>query len=605
MPFPSREQAFVIDSDVPRIVVVAAPGTGKTKTIVERMIRLLREDPQRVISLVTFTRTSRRDTDRRLRETVGEKAVDIAEENFPRISTLHAFAKALVHRYASFFGRDSNFGMLVARREPGVVVSDVVEDMGLRIAPANLQQAFTEYRSAGNWPTDLPLSEGQREAALHAFESYLRFYNSFDIEGLVSAACLVLGKAGADVPPILLQVDEYQDLNLRDQELVRLASGSEGSRVVVVGDDAQSIYGWRHARPGGIRELWESRDWKSVKFPECHRLPAHVLRAAHRLVRARHYLGCDIVVPEDDGRRLPTLQCTTSDVQIKAVGKEILRLCNEGSTSDGTPLTYRDFMVLCPSNNHASQAANGLLDIYGMPVRHTRPSAIPDDIWKLLLVLRMLGQSDSLALRQWLTEAGLPRRRIRDIRREAIEAKQSLFDYSVGLTDERITSLFETLEALSDSLVDPERFAQTISEFPHIPDTAEMRVTVNEIAEYAPAVGPMILRIYEKFGILDAAEDAQDVADEDAVLVTTMHSAKGMSPFVAEIEEHLEIRRVTAADLSSRRWRVGHPARSSRKGSIRSRPILDASARGSVLVCPSLYHIVLPCCGKTVKEARV
>ncbi len=525
MAFPSKKQRFVIESDLRRIVVVAAPGTGKTKTIVERVIRLLKEDPERVISLVTFTRSSRRDTDGKLRDTVGEKAVDVEEEQFPRVSTLHAFAKALVHRYPPFFGRDSDFGILVPDRESMIVVADVVDDIGLPTSPALLKRAIVEYQCTGSWPPNLALDESQLQLALATFRSHLRFYNTFDMEGLVEAACLVFERAGSDIPPILLHVDEYQDLNLRDQALVRLAGASDVSQVMVVGDDAQSIYGFRHARPEGIRELWEETDWHNVGFDECHRLPSHVLRAANSLIKKRGYLGGEVALPDDDGRRLLTLQCTTSDVQVKAVAKQINELMGAVKKDDGTPLAHQDFMVLCPTNNLAGIAAKDLSDKYGIPVRE-RPGGIPDDGWRLLLLLRLL-QEDGLALRQWLTLTGLPPQRIVEVRRGAMEARQTLFEYCRGLADAEVVNCLGSLTRLFQSLVDPAQFAQSVCEFPHLSGGPDLEATVGEIAEFAPSVRPMIRHVYEKYGVIDG-EVTPDESGNDSVLVSTMHMAKGL-----------------------------------------------------------------------------
>ena len=67
MAFPTEQQTKVINHTGKPLVVVAAPGTGKTSTIVARMIKLLKENPNREVSFITFTRTSRRDTDKKVK----------------------------------------------------------------------------------------------------------------------------------------------------------------------------------------------------------------------------------------------------------------------------------------------------------------------------------------------------------------------------------------------------------------------------------------------------------------------------------------------------------------------------------------------------------
>jgi len=199
------------------------------------MIKLLQENPNRVVSFITFTRTSRRDTDKKLREAVDQKHVGIAHKNFPRVSTLHRFAKSLVHRYAASLGRTENFSVLVTRQgEKNIVLSEVVEDLNVTLDHKELDRAITQFRATGTWPADPQLTESQRMGVIKAFDFLLKFYDTFDMEGLVSTACEILERGASDLPPVLLQVDEYQDLNPKDQELVRLVSAAKSSQVALL-----------------------------------------------------------------------------------------------------------------------------------------------------------------------------------------------------------------------------------------------------------------------------------------------------------------------------------------------------------------------------------
>jgi DNA helicase-2/ATP-dependent DNA helicase PcrA len=611
--FPSKDQEHVINVGGRALVVVAAPGTGKTATVVERMIRLLRENPKRVVSFMTFTRTSRRDTDRKLRETVDRKAMEIAEDDLPRISTLHTFAKRLVHRFAPT-GREPDFTVLGRQSEKRILVSEAAEDTGVDVDLDDLEAAITRFRSTGDWPDQPRLTASQRVEIIRAFQCLLSFYNTFDWEGLVLVGCDILSRGASDLPPVFLQVDEYQDLNPKDQELVQLARATPSSQVVVVGDDAQSIYGMRHAHPAGIRELWDSEDWHTIHFRECHRLPPHILRAAHSLIKDKGYLGADITVPDDDGRRLETLQCTMSNMQIGAVAQQIRSLMESGRKSDGIPLTYHDFMVLCPTGRQVNQVAGELDDKYGIPTKQKRSGSIPDNVWKLLLVLRMLINRDSLAMRQWLEVIGLSGPDIRAIRMNAMASGRTLYEHCYVLDDQRIADVFRALEGLRVTLVDALQFRQALCDFPSLVTGEDVRLVIDEIIQHVPSVGIMIRHIYEKYGVVDEEDpvtESADISDEDRALVTTMHSAKGleaefvfitwlnarympmrgrnrdeeqrvlyvaltrakqdviltfhetfeggrrlreeaMSPFLRSIRDHLNVVRVTASDLEAR-----------------------------------------------------
>jgi len=406
MPFPNREQQFVIEHRGRPLVVVAGPGTGKTRTLVERMIGLLRENCNREVSFVTFTRTSRRDTRGRIECALDASVLEETAFVFPRTSTLHTYAKSLVHRYAARIGRRPDFSVLIKEKgETDLLVDELVSDLDLQLDTKLVCEGIRCFRSTNGWPANFPASSSERDQILRHFESLLRFYNTFDIEGLAVSACVILQDL-ADVPPLYLQVDEYQDLNPNDQQLVQLAASHHGSQVVVVGDDAQSIYGFRHANYEGIKTLWNSPEWEHVSFSDCHRLPAHVQNAARALVVKEGYLG-KLNPRPDDGKRILTLQCTRSDVQMVALGKIIVDLKSSGQNQEGQPLSYKDFIVLCPGATFVNLIATALQDQFGIPTKQQKRESIPDEYWRLLLVLRMLRLEDSLALRQWLSLAGL------------------------------------------------------------------------------------------------------------------------------------------------------------------------------------------------------
>ena len=214
MPFPSNEQRIAIDHRGCPLIVIAAPGTGKTSAIVARMINLLREDPNREVSFITFTRTSRRDTDRKIRQEVGKEAFDEAIFEFPRVSTLHTYAKSIVHKYASIIGRDSRFSVLIKdRKEHEFLLAELIDDLELEVSIERLDIDIVYYQSNGSFMTDCPIPEEKRQEILKYLDYLYKFYNTYDLEGLVKYACDILEKGQNSFPPVHLQIDEYQDLN--------------------------------------------------------------------------------------------------------------------------------------------------------------------------------------------------------------------------------------------------------------------------------------------------------------------------------------------------------------------------------------------------------
>jgi DNA helicase-2/ATP-dependent DNA helicase PcrA len=530
MPFPSKEQKSVIDFTGPRLVVVAPPGTGKTRTIVERMIRLLQEDASREISFITFTRTSRRDTRRKVESALAKKLDELSKTQLPSLSTLHTYAKAFVHRFSHLIGSPANFSVLIdGKGEKNLVLEELLSDTKVDLDLKKLRIGLTCLRSTGSWPDDFPASISDRMIVREHYDRLLSFYSTLDLEGLVTRAIDIIEKSDKAVPIIYLQVDEYQDLNPKDQMLIKLLASNPKSQVVVVGDDAQSIYGFRHADYGGLRELFESNDWKNIRFSNSHRLPIHIQNTARLLVAEEDYLGTLQEATQPIVQKIVIYECTKPNYQIGVVAKTIIELVANRKKNAGNSLTYKDFLVLCPTKDQVEEMSATLEKKFDLPTRRISKPSIPEDHWRLLLVLRMVHYLDSLAFRQWLTISGLNLAEVTALRRSALAIGKTLYSYCDSVEDERISGIYLALEKIRATLDDFVGFQQALLEFPNLLVESdlfpEVGLTIDQATTRVRSIGEVIQSIYEKFGLIDAEED---IPEEDKILVTTLHSAKGL-----------------------------------------------------------------------------
>lgn len=612
MPFPSTEQSIVIGHRTGPLIVVAGPGTGKTRTLVQRMISLLAEDRTREVTFITFTRASRSDTQRKLEIALGESVVDQPGLMFPRTSTLHTYAKRLVHRYASVISRQAAFSILIDDKgEKALLLEEVIADLGLSMDLATLKEALTCYRGTTEWPPGFSLDASDRLAVLARFDLLLALYRTLDMEGVVLAACEILGSTQAPLPRLFLQVDEYQDLNPMDQRFINLAASHPLSEVVVVGDDAQSIYGFRHAHPAGLRSLWESAEWKPVRFADSFRLPSHILNAALDLLCDSDYVGAQMNRKPGEERRILALQCTKPDLQIAAVARGISELVKNANENPGSATMYSDMLVLCPTGTQVQRVAKHLAETCGIPTRTPVKTTIPDDYWSIILLLRVLEHQDPLAFRQWLPLLGFSPDEITQLRDESMATSVSFFDHCLASADERIARFRSDLDQVRDSAGNPEQLYPVLSSVDGVcvpEDFIAFLLSLLDEDGNLPPLGQLVQIIYRRFGVLEGDEV---ISDEDSVLVATMHGAKGleaefvyclwmnakympmpsrdpieerrvmyvaltrakqdvvlafheefhpgrgllgqavMSPFMREISDHLRILRVTAGDIRS------------------------------------------------------
>ena len=263
-------------------------------------------------------------------------------------------------------------------------------------------------------------------------------------------------------------------------------------------------------------------------FSDCHRLPPHILRASQALITGENYLGGRVNIPDDNGQKILTLQCTMSGYQTNAIASLIKEMMNEQTNRKGEPLKYSDFMILCPSN-FVNTVASTLEQEFGLPTKQKERTSIPDNHWRLLLVLKMLNTSDSLALRQWLEIIGLEKEQITEIRKKAMETNKSLFDYCITLEDPKIKEIFNNLNKLNEVIDNIDEFRDALKDFPYlaIEETLfpEVNITINEATQKLHSIASIIRFIYEKFGFLDSKDE---VSEENKIFVTTMYSAKGL-----------------------------------------------------------------------------
>ena len=529
MPFPSEDQSLVINHRTSPLIVVAGPGTGKTRTLVSRMISLLREDLTQEVTIITFTRASRRDTENKLLEVFGEVVLENPDLMFPRTSTLHTYAKRLVHRFAHLIARDSSFSILIEKKgERSLIIDEIMSDLGLTLDHERLSKSIKEKRSTGEWPLNLALQAAERAIILERLDVLLSLYRTFDMEGVVLAACGIMQAPGSILPRIFLQVDEYQDLNPIDQQFIELLSSHPDSEVVVVGDDAQSIYGLRYANYEGVKSLWNSNSWDTIRFPDSFRLPSHILNAALDLIRDRGYIGADINQKPPTEFKIVTLQCTKHYLQYEAISRDIRARINNQTNVDGLPLSYKNFLILCPVNTKVEQCVSALNDRFDIPTHIPRSSLIPDDYWTVILFLRIAYYSDPLALRQWLPILGFTQDKIRALRDMALDEGNGFFDYCLTYDDPRIHRLQADIEGVRNNADTAEALIASLSSIGGISVPVELRNRFDSIAGEdgnLPNLGHILQFIYEHFGVYDTEEQ---IPEEDSVLVTTMHRVKGL-----------------------------------------------------------------------------
>jgi ATP-dependent DNA helicase Rep len=274
------------------LLVIAGAGSGKTRVITRKIAYLIGEHgiPARAICALTFTNKAARE----MKDRVGQLLRGQAGRGL-KVSTFHTFGLSLLRREATAAGLRPGFSLLDPQDGEGIL-KEHLNELGLAQAtsPANALVAISRWKNDLIGPAEaLSRAGDDYEADLarlyQHYERTLRTYNAVDFDDLIGRPVSLL-RADPEVRAAWqrrirhLLVDEYQDTNGAQYELVRLLVGADRS-FTVVGDDDQSIYAWRGARPENLARL--KHDYPTLRvimLEQNYRSSGRILRLANRLI---------------------------------------------------------------------------------------------------------------------------------------------------------------------------------------------------------------------------------------------------------------------------------------------------------------------------------
>jgi len=348
-----REAVRYIDGPC---LVLAGAGSGKTSVITRKIAYLIErcDLPARHIAALTFTNKAARE----MKERVGALVKGQAARGLT-VSTFHNLGLNIIRREYKTLGFKPGFSIFDAEDARALLKELLLKDGELDSDHLNRVQ-----HQISNWKNDLTdpeqlLEQAQSPGELTLARVYGRYnqalkaYNAVDFDDLIRIPVMLFQER----PEILerwqrriryLLVDEYQDTNTSQYRLVKQLMGQRGS-LTVVGDDDQSIYAWRGARPENLALLKaDFPNLKVIKLEQNYRSTSRILRVANHLI-AHNPHDFDKALWSEMGLGDPirVLRCTNEDTEAERVATEILtsRLRYQRH--------FRDYAVLYRGNHQA------------------------------------------------------------------------------------------------------------------------------------------------------------------------------------------------------------------------------------------------------------
>ncbi|WP_434354091.1 UvrD-helicase domain-containing protein [Psychrobacter sp. HD31] len=341
------------------LLVLAGAGSGKTSVITQKIAHLIENChyPAERITAVTFTNKAAREMKARVQSLLpSEKTRGLT------VSTFHQFGLQFLRYELLNTPLKGNFSIMDSDDSKRLLMELMIRD---NLSGAESRELVGKaIKFISDWKNDLIEPEKAAEtlndpediifANLYAlYERNLRAYNAVDFDDLIVLPTKILqenktvrDKWQARIRYML--VDEYQDTNTAQYELIKLLVGNEG-RLTVVGDDDQSIYAWRGAKPENMALLKQDfPKLQVVKLEQNYRSTSRILEAANSVIsNNEHIFDKALWSDKGHGELIRIVNCRSDDDEAERVAKEIithkLRHGNE----------WEDYAVLYRSNFQA------------------------------------------------------------------------------------------------------------------------------------------------------------------------------------------------------------------------------------------------------------
>ncbi|MBS0286439.1 MAG: DNA helicase Rep [Proteobacteria bacterium] len=287
----AQQQAAIKYIDGP-LLVIAGAGSGKTRVITQKIAYLIEhcQLPAKNIYAVTFTNKAAREMAARVQKLFAKRKVSGIH-----VSTFHSLGLDIIKKEANALSLGTNFTLFDAQDSV-----NLLKELSQKLTAVSEDHLNDIQHHISNWKNDLITPEEavsisqtpQQHLAARfylAYENTLRAYNAVDFDDLIALPV----KLFQDNPLVLerwqnkmryLLVDEYQDTNTAQYTLIKLLCGARGA-LTVVGDDDQSIYAWRGAKPENIQLLQQDYpQLKVIKLEQNYRSTSTILSAANQLI---------------------------------------------------------------------------------------------------------------------------------------------------------------------------------------------------------------------------------------------------------------------------------------------------------------------------------
>ena len=551
-------------------LVLAGAGSGKTRVIINKIAYLIGKCGYlpKQIAAVTFTNKAAREMKERVAHSIGKES-----SKGLIVSTFHTLGFDIIKREYKHLGFKANM-TLFDEHDQMALLKELTAD--LLQEDKELLRALINRIS--NWKNDLCspqqamalARDKQEQTFAHCYDRYnkqLRAYNALDFDDLIMLPTLLF-KQNTEVRSKwqekirYLLVDEYQDTNTSQYELIKLLVG-ERARFTVVGDDDQSIYSWRGARPQNMVRLRDDFPaLRVIKLEQNYRSSQRILHCANILIDNNdHVFDKKLFSNLGEGEKLQIIEAKNEEHEAERVVGELIAHRFIAKTH------YRDYAILY-RGNHQSRLLEKILMQNRIPYKISGGTSFFSraEIKDMMAYLRLVVNQDDDAA--FLRIVNTPKREIGTATLEKLgslaqEKHVSLFEaiFDFELIQRVTPKAYDALQKFARWIVElndeiqrsePERavrsmlaslhYEEYLYEYANSPKAAEMQSKnvatlfdwVADMLKGDEFNEPMNLnQIVTRLTLRDMLERGEEEDDSDQVQLMTLHASKGLEfPYV-------------------------------------------------------------------------
>ena len=544
-----REAATHIDGP---LLILAGAGSGKTKTLTTRLAYLIGEVGIDPLNTLTLTFTNKAASEMRNRAL---SMIDKNANTIPLLCTFHKFGLLFLKFHISRLNRKNTFNIIDSDDQKRMIKA-ISKDLKIELQPSFLTNEISKYKNILLDPQEAleraELSDYKKAAKIYIeYQKRLLENNLVDFDDLLALTYKILLenddlREETSNRYQYIMVDEYQDTNELQYQLLKLLTSTHNN-ICVVGDDDQSIYGWRGANIRNILEFHNHFEGaKIVKLEINYRSTQQILDVANKLIEHnRKRLGKKLISHIGDGEEVKLLHSIDEVYEANAIATEIKELINKGVNPSQIAVLYR-INALSRSLEEGFSKAGLAYKLVG-GIRFYERAEIKD----IISYLRVISNSDDdFSLLRIINKPkrGIGATSLEKIKNFAESKQLPIFTALQGATQEELNSILskkavkalkefiETIELLQN---EKDNLATLINLFDeHIGlreyygsmvDGFERVLNMDEFYGYfRDAIIKDEELTLEKFLADITLQSDQDQVQEDAINIMSVHASKGL-----------------------------------------------------------------------------